>query len=1471
MFREKFVGLMLVLLASTVYAGYWSHKTIAAAGNVGLYSSIALDANGNFHISYYDTTKGDLMYAKGSGHSWTIETVDSSGNTGLWTSIAVDAAGNPHISYRDVYNYLKYAKKSGGSWDIDTVTTSAEQPSLALDANGKPHISFQNSFSRYLQYATQSPTGSWNIEIVDYSQNTGSNNSIAVDYFGNPHISYYDSANTALKYAGKIGNTWFVATVDTGTPGTNPGPGRYSSIALDASGHAHIIYYGGRYSSSTVMYARENYWSSWVIDTVDYGVYVTAYKQLTSIAIDANGIPHISYCAIPFRLKYAKKIGNSWVSEVVDSDSLTGFFNSIALDANGNPHISYYTYSTGDLRYATTAIDLCYPNGGDLWAVGESQTILWDGIGPIDIYLSSDGGYSYSLIGNNISGGAYTITVPRLATDAGLIKIVRDDTLYSEDVSDSYFAIGDQVENFNFRQMIIDASGSASGYATSIAFDQSGNLHVSYHSSGGGLMYAKKLGNSWILERVDASGALWLSMALDANGNPHISYYDGVNSDLKYAKKTGATWTIETVDATGDVGWEPSLALDRSGNPHISYFESVPNFDLKYAKKTGASWTIERVDAGGAVGEYSSIALDANDNPHISYYDMTNGDLKYAKKTGSSWTIEKIDTVGDVGWYTCIALDSTNTPHISYLDNTNGWLKYAKKTGDSWTIGKIGTGYPPKIAFDANCNLHISYLDNSRNLKYATKIDHSWLIATLGGPLYGAISLTCDHNNHPYIAYISRDNRLLCATTAIDVLYPNGGEVWSAGESQTIRWDGAGEIDIYLSTDGGNSYSLIANNTSGGTYTIAVPNVITDAGLIKIVREDRPYAEDISDGYFRIQNQIEVRKVRKVRVDTPGDKGFYTSLALDANGNPHISSYDWTNGDLRYAKKNGNFWTIEVPDGSGVVGFYSSLELDANGNPHISYYDTTNHVLKYARKTSSSWTTETVDATPVVGWWTSLALDTDGNPHISYYDATSYDLKYAKKTGTSWTIERVDTTGNVGTFTSIAVDKLGNVHISYYDVTNGDLKYAKKTGTSWTIEKVDQSGDVGRYTSIVVDADCNPHISYSVWSYGDLGYAKKMGNTWTIERVDTYQDVGGYTSITLDANSNPYIAYFDWTNGNLKYARKSGPVWVIGTLDTAGIVGYYPSIAVDANSNIHISYLDGSYGDLVYLSTALNILSPKGGETWNVGANATMRWSGPRDVDVYISLQGGDDWQLWLKNIAGTAEGDSYYYTVKVPHFPTRFARMKLVYNNFDPNKPINYAISDSFFTIQSTITLLTFNAILNHEKGWVELSWQTEPGVPDILGYNIYRKLGDEEPKKINSKLITENSYLDTEMQGGFVTYQLGAINGWNKEYIVGEVSLTNIDKPLAILPSVLKEKGSVIFDVPRLTSASKETEIEIAIYDVLGKKIKTMVTGKFTPGYHTFSFDGKDEKGNSLTRGTYFIIMKTPKYTERTKFVKL
>jgi hypothetical protein len=170
---------------------------------------------------------------------------------------------------------------------------------------------------------------------------------------------------------------------------------------------------------------------------------------------------------------------------------------------------------------------------------------------------------------------------------------------------------------------------------------------------------------------------------------------------------------------------------------------------------------------------------------------------------------------------------------------------------------------------------------------------------------------------------------------------------------------------------------------------------------------------------------------------------------VDASDNPHISYYDWTNGDLKYAFYDGSAWQIESVDTEGYVGYQASIALDASDNPHISYYDLTDQDLKYAYYDGADWQIESVDTGELVGYHTSIALDASDNPHISYYDWTNWDLKYAYYDGADWQIESVDTGLRVDYPTSIALDASDNPHISYWDYTdtNLDLKYAYYDGS----------------------------------------------------------------------------------------------------------------------------------------------------------------------------------------------------------------------------------------------------------------------------------------------------------------------------------------------------------------------------------------------------------------------------------------
>lgn len=89
-------------------------------------------------------------------------------------------------------------------------------------------------------------------------------------------------------------------------------------------------------------------------------------------------------------------------------------------------------------------------------------------------------------------------------------------------------------------------------------------------------------------------------------------------------------------------------------------------------------------------------------------------------------------------------------------------------------------------------------------------------------------------------------------------------------------------------------------------------------------------------------------------------------------------------------------WHTETPASHTTTAGYSdnSIALDSHGHTHISYYDNSNSDLKYARWTGTSWSKTTVDNAGNVGWLTSLALDSNNNPRISYVNVDG-DLKYS--------------------------------------------------------------------------------------------------------------------------------------------------------------------------------------------------------------------------------------------------------------------------------------------------------------------------------------------------------------------------------------------------------------------------------------------------------------------------------------------
>ncbi len=242
--RLIFVVFLLIILPSEAFGnnGKWSIETIDMEGDIGMDTSICI-FNENIFISYYDIESKVLKLASFVNGKWNIEIVDS-GNVGMYSSIAVDSYGYIHISYGNVRGKLFYAFLKDGERNVVEIDKNSiiwESTSIAIDKLSHPHICYYD-ISRddvwFLKHAYFDGK-KWRIEIIDpdligFYNSKGA--SIAIDFYGRIHIAYFGWKGWDLKYA-YFDEKWHMEKVDE-----EGNVGAYPSIAIDLKGYPHISY-----------------------------------------------------------------------------------------------------------------------------------------------------------------------------------------------------------------------------------------------------------------------------------------------------------------------------------------------------------------------------------------------------------------------------------------------------------------------------------------------------------------------------------------------------------------------------------------------------------------------------------------------------------------------------------------------------------------------------------------------------------------------------------------------------------------------------------------------------------------------------------------------------------------------------------------------------------------------------------------------------------------------------------------------------------------------------------------------------------------------------------------------------------------------------------------------------------------------------------------------------------------------------
>ena len=329
-------------------------------------------------------------------------------------------------------------------------------------------------------------------------------------------------------------------------------------------------------------------------------------------------------------------------------------------------------------------------------------------------------------------------------------------------------------------------------------------------------------------------------------------------------------------------------------------------------------------------------------------------------------------------------------------------------------------------------------------------------------------------------------------------------------------------------------------------------------------------------------------------VDSGGDTGWETSLALDSRDRPHISYLDVTDCSLKYATWDGTLWRITTVDPTGLCGCGgTSIAIDSQDQPWIAYKWTdslgTIRNIKLAHWNGSAWVFQVVNPLGVyAGQFPSLALDSQDRPHVAYYSDLGgwWTLAYAAWNVSVWNYETVHVTGIAPPSSpaaysiSLKLDDLGMPRIAYAGDYN--LSYFHLDGGVWQGELLDSHPGPGQsslqWVSLALDSQGLPYISYYDDNDWDLKYAHWNGTNWTIEVVDFMGSVGASSSIALDSGDNPHISYAHGYESvpppyYLYYAQKKGGMWILREIvDAEENSGRTSSLALDSHDLPHISY-----------------------------------------------------------------------------------------------------------------------------------------------------------------------------------------------------------------------------------------------------------------------------------------------------------
>ena len=172
-------------------------------------------------------------------------------------------------------------------------------------------------------------------------------------------------------------------------------------------------------------------------------------------------------------------------------------------------------------------------------------------------------------------------------------------------------------------------------------------------------------------------------------------------------------------------------------------------------------------------------------------------------------------------------------------------------------------------------------------------------------------------------------------------------------------------------------------------------------------------------------------------------------------------------------------------------------------------------------------------------------------------------------------------------------------------------------------------------------------------------------------------------------------------------------------------------------------------------------------------------------------------------------------------------------------------------------------------------VTWD-EPATRDFSHYKVYRNLS------MIADDIMVTSYLDPDVPNGTYSYNVRAVysggyqSALSTDAVIEHVQVNSNEvlipantELIGIYPNPFNPETTISYNL------NEDSRVSLFIYNIKGQKVRSLVNGQIQAGYHTVTWNGKNENGENVSSGIYFSIFdavnKEKDYTSVKKVILL